>query len=221
MACLTLLWVFPTLRWVYHGSIVLPSFIRSFSLVAVWFRSLLRGTCSAEYLFAFFPDYCWLLLDSFPGLSNILKFFLCGFLVDVLLRVDSLTFPWGCPLAGFNSPLALCASGTCKLSLSNQSMGRSGLFILASAFSLWPFLPHILRKLRSSSGTVLTPIAPYWPQRLWFPDLLDLAFALTVPFPLRPRLLSHPRSRHRHRGLLRLRFHTWRLQRFARAAGFS
>ena len=106
VACLTFLWVFPTFRWVYHGSNVLPILIHSFSLVAVWFRSLLRGTCSAEYLFAFFlvvTGYCWIVFLAYP-----------------------ISLSFSC--AGF-----------------------------------------------------------------------------------RPRLISHPGSRHRHRGLLRLRFHTWRL----------
>ena len=61
----------------------------------------------------------------------------------------------------------------------------------------------------TSSGAVLTLIAPYWPQRLWFLDLLDLAIALPVTLPLRPDLLSQPRSR--HHGLHRLHLHGWRL----------
>ena len=72
----------------------------------MWFRSLLRGTCSAEYSFAFFlvvTGYCWIVFLAYP-------------------------ISLGFPCAGF-----------------------------------------------------------------------------------RPRLISHPRSRHHRRRLLRLRFHTWRL----------
>ena len=35
-------------------------------------------------------------------------------------------------------------------------------------------IPAVLKKLRSSSGVLLTIVAPYWPQKPWFPDLLDL-----------------------------------------------
>ena len=88
-----------------------------------------------------------------------------------------------------------------------QSWGH----LQANAFPPWAMIPQVLHKLRSSSGAVLTLIAPYWPQRPWFPDLLDLGIALPVTLPLQPDLLSQPRSRHRHRSLHRLRLHAWRL----------
>ena len=78
----------------------------------------------------------------------------------------------------------------------------------AYTFPPWAILPQVLHKLRSSSGVVLTLIAPYWPQRPWFPDLLNLAVALPIALPLRPNLLSQPRPR--HRCLHRLRLHAWR-----------
>ena len=42
----------------------------------------------------------------------------------------------------------------------------------AYAFPPYALIPAILKKLRSSSGVLLTIIAPYWPQRPWFPELL-------------------------------------------------
>ena len=45
---------------------------------------------------------------------------------------------------------------------------------LADAFPPWTLIPAVLKKLRSSSGVLLMLIAPYWPQRPWFPELLDL-----------------------------------------------
>ena len=62
-------------------------------------------------------------------------------------------------------------------------------------------------------------MAPYWPQRVWFPDLLHLSLAPQVSLPLRPDLL--PRSHNLYQGLHRLHLHAWRLRRFTRAAGFS
>ena len=67
----------------------------------------------------------------------------------------------------------------------------------------------------------MTWIALYGPQRPWCPDLLDLAIVLPVTLSFRPDLLSLLRSWHRHRGLLRLCLHEWRLQRIARVARFS
>ena len=112
---------FITGRMFYLSSFV-PFHLSLYGSVPCYAVSAVLSICSL---------FSWLLLDCFLGLSNILKFFLCGFLVDILLRVDGLTFPWSCPLVGFNSPLALCASGTRQLSLPDQSMGHSGLFILA------------------------------------------------------------------------------------------
>ena len=70
-------------------------------------------------------------------------------------------------------------------------------------------------------GTELTLMAPYWPQRAWFPDLLHLSLAPPVALPLRRDLLRLPQSHNLYQGLHRLRLHAWRLRRFTRAAGFS
>ena len=61
------------------------------------------------------------------------------------------------------------------------------------------------------SGVELTLVAPYWPQRAWFPDLLHLSLAPPVSLPLRPDLLRLPRSHSLYQGLHRLRLHAWRL----------
>ena len=91
----------------------------------------------------------------------------------------------------------------------------------AYAFPPWSILPKVLAKLRVSPGLELTLIAPYWPQRPWFVDLLHLSLAPPVALPLRRDLLRLPRSRCLYQGLPRLRLHAWRLRRFTRAAGFS
>ena len=90
----------------------------------------------------------------------------------------------------------------------------------AYAFPPWSIIPRVLAKLRASRGTFLTLVAPYWPQRPWFPELLDLAVAPPVVLPGRPDLLFQPLSGLRHPDL-RLQLHAWKLWRFTRAAGFS
>ena len=66
----------------------------------------------------------------------------------------------------------------------------------AYAFPPWSLIPAVLKKLRSSSGVLLTIIAPYWPQRPWFPDLLDLVFDGPVALPQSRDLLRQPHFHH-------------------------
>ena len=74
----------------------------------------------------------------------------------------------------------------------------------AYAFTPVAVIPRVLAKLRSSTGTELTLVAPPWAQRPWFSDLLQLS-------PARQDLLHLPRSRHLYPDLRRLRLHAWRL----------
>ena len=80
----------------------------------------------------------------------------------------------------------------------------------AYAFPPWSIIPRVLAKLRESRGTELTLVAPYWPQRPWFPDLLQLLLEPPVVLPEHPDLLLLPRSRQLYQGLHRLQ-HAWRL----------
>ena len=81
----------------------------------------------------------------------------------------------------------------------------------AYAFPPWSIIPRVLAKLRESRGTELTLVAPFWPRRPWFPDLLQLSLEPLVVLPERPDLLLLPLSRLLYQGLHRLRLHAWRL----------
>ena len=81
----------------------------------------------------------------------------------------------------------------------------------AYAFPPVAIIPRVLAKLRASTGTVLTLVAPHWAQRPWFSDLLQLLLAPPVILPARQDLLRLPRSRHLYPDLRRLRLHAWRL----------
>ena len=81
----------------------------------------------------------------------------------------------------------------------------------AYAFPPYELIPAILNKLRSSSGVLLTIIAPYWPQRPWFPELLELVVDGPVALPLDRALLSQPHVHRQHLDLSRLALHAWRL----------
>ena len=81
----------------------------------------------------------------------------------------------------------------------------------AYAFPPWSLIPVVLKKLRLSSGVLLTIIAPYWPQRPWFLELLDLVVNGPVPLPLSRDLLRQPHFHRHHLGVSGLSLHAWRL----------
>ena len=81
----------------------------------------------------------------------------------------------------------------------------------AYAFPPWSVVPRVVAKLRESPGMELTLIAPYWPQRPWFPDLLHLSLEPPVALPLRRDLLRLSQSHCLYQGLPRLRLHAWQL----------
>ena len=82
---------------------------------------------------------------------------------------------------------------------------------LAYAFPPWSILPQVMAKLRVSNESLLTLVAPYWPQRPWFVNLLQLSVAPPVVLPTRPDHLFQPRSRQRYPSLHRLALLAWRL----------
>ena len=72
-----------------------------------------------------------------------------------------------------------------------------------SAYVFPPFalIREVIRQLQLSRNAYLTLIAPWWPQREWFPDLQELAIEPPVALPLRRDLLHQP---HFHRYHLQL-----------------
>ena len=91
----------------------------------------------------------------------------------------------------------------------------------AYAFPPWSLIPAVLKKLQSSSGVLLTIIAPYWPQRPWFPDLLDLVVDGPVALPQSRDLLRQPHFHRFHLGVQAVASCLETIQRFTRARGFS
>ena len=81
----------------------------------------------------------------------------------------------------------------------------------AYAFPPIAIIRRVLVKLRSSRNCELTLIAPFWPQREWFPDLLELLS--DVPFALSSRkdLLRQPHFHRFHQNLPMLQLTAWRL----------
>ena len=78
----------------------------------------------------------------------------------------------------------------------------------AYAFPPIAIIRRVLVKLRSSRNCELTLIAPFWPQREWFPDLLELLSDVPITLSSRKVLLRQP---HFHQNLPMLQRTAWRL----------
>ena len=81
----------------------------------------------------------------------------------------------------------------------------------AYAFPPFPLIRRVLNKARQSPGLVLTLIAPMWPQKEWFPDLLQVLLEPPLKLPARRDLLRQPHFHRFHLGLDSLQLHAWRL----------
>ena len=79
------------------------------------------------------------------------------------------------------------------------------------AFPPFPLIRKVLNKLRASRNTRLILIAPYWPQREWFPDLLAASVEPPRRLPLRRDLLTQPHIHRFHLGLRELQLTGWKL----------
>ena len=81
----------------------------------------------------------------------------------------------------------------------------------AYAFPPIAIIRRVLLKLRASHHCDLTLIAPFWPQREWFPDLLELLSDIPIELPKHRDLLRQPHFHRFHENLPMLRLTAWRL----------
>ena len=81
----------------------------------------------------------------------------------------------------------------------------------AYAFPPIAIIRRVLLRLRASHHCDLTLIAPFWPQREWFPDLLELLSDIPIELPKRRDLLRQPHFHRFHENLQMLRLTAWRL----------
>ena len=81
----------------------------------------------------------------------------------------------------------------------------------AYAFPQIAIIRRVLVKLRSSKNCELTLIAPFWPQREWFPDLLELLSDVLITLSSRKDLLRQPHFHRFHQNLPMLQLTAWRL----------
>ena len=81
----------------------------------------------------------------------------------------------------------------------------------AYAFPPIAIIRRVLLKLRSSKNCELTLIAPFWPQREWVPDLLELLSDVPITLSGRKDLLRQPHFHRFHLNLPMLQLTAWRL----------
>ena len=79
------------------------------------------------------------------------------------------------------------------------------------AFPPFAMIRRVINKIRESKRCKVTLIAPWWPQREWFPDLLSLLVDIPRLLPLRKDLLRQATNRALHGGLQGLQLAGWRL----------
>ena len=81
----------------------------------------------------------------------------------------------------------------------------------AYAFPPFGLIPRLLAKVRLSRSLELTLVAPFWPLKPWFPDLLELLVAVPVRLPSRRDLLLQLHFHHFHRNLPALQLTGFRI----------
>ena len=80
----------------------------------------------------------------------------------------------------------------------------------AYAFPPIAIIRRVLLILRASHHCDLTLIAPFWPEREWFPDLLEFLSDIPIELPKRRDLLRQPHFHRFHENLPMLRLTAWR-----------
>ena len=80
------------------------------------------------------------------------------------------------------------------------------------AYSFPPFhlIPAVINKIRLSQCKIVL-IAPLWPDRPWFPELLSLLVSPPVFLPVIPNLLAQLKGMILHQNLGHLQLHAWEL----------
>ena len=82
--------------------------------------------------------------------------------------------------------------------------------IHAYAFPPFHLIPAVINKVRLSQCKIEL-IAPLWPDRPWFPELLGLLVSPPVSLPVIPNLLAQLKGRILHQNPGHLQLHAWEL----------
>ena len=79
------------------------------------------------------------------------------------------------------------------------------------AFPLFPLVGRVIARVRESLRVAMTLVAPLWPEKEWFADLLLLLTQSPLALPWWDSLLQQPHCNLFHQGVHALNLHAWRL----------
>jgi hypothetical protein len=129
---------------------------------------------------------------------------------------NQLFIEWGQPLLDlfatrFTSRLPLFVSPYPDVrAMSTDALLMDWDLLTAYAFPPTILIPQVLKKIALSSARILL-IAPAWPDRSWFPALLELLEDVPWELPLWPNLLSPPHLESLNPNIGWLNLHAWPL----------
>ena len=89
------------------------------------------------------------------------------------------------------------------------------------AFPPFALVGRVIARVQQSSRVAMTLVAPLWPEKEWFADLLLLLTQPPLALPCWDKLLRQPHCSLFHQGVHSLNLHGWRLKRHYRKSGFS
>ena len=124
---------------------------------------------------------------------------------------------WGCPqVDAFATSLTTRLPNYFSPHLDPCAIGVDALLQPWDHLDIYAFPPYavirrVINKLKGSVNCRMTLVAPWWPQREWFPDLVELLIDSPRALPLRRDLLRQPLARALHAGLGTLHLTAWRL----------
>ena len=152
------------------------------------------------------------LADSLSRKSQVIgsEWVLCQQVVDSLLR------RWPATIDLFATSLSYRLQVYFSPVQDSQSAGTDAFLqdwdgLQVYAFPPFSLVRQVLNKLLASKGVELTLIAPFWPQKEWFPDLLGSLLEPPLRLPERRDLLRQPHYHRFHLNLQSLHLHAWRL----------
>ena len=79
------------------------------------------------------------------------------------------------------------------------------------AFPPFALVGRVIARVRQSSRVAMTLVAPLWPEKEWFADLLLLLTQPPLALPCWDKLLRQPHCSLFHQGVHALNLHAWRL----------
>ena len=79
------------------------------------------------------------------------------------------------------------------------------------AFPPFPLVGQVIAHVGESSRVAMTLVAPLWPEKEWFADLLLLLIQPPLALPWWDSLLRQPHCNPFHQGVHALNLHAWRL----------